>query len=275
MKTIAAFFALALVSLSALAQETSSIRYLANEGVLVTYKDTSILMDPLYRNSYDTYQMVPEEIREAMFAGEGEFAGVDAVFVSHHHGDHFSAIDMIRLLHAQTTARLYAPAQAVAAMREIATADDEVLFDRVTGLDMEYGDSPVQIETTDLLVEAAYIPHSGWPTARTDVQNISFRVTLANNSTVLHMGDADPRIVHFEADEMYWEERAVDMALPPYWFFGSDDGIEILEDRMDIRYAIGVHAPAEFSNQGDIPDEYSGNEIFTQPGEGRRFRGSQ
>jgi hypothetical protein len=89
------------------------------------------------------------------------------------------------------------------------------------------------------------------------------------------MGDADARIVHFEADEEYWEERVTDIALPPYWFFASDDGVEILEDRMDVRYAIGIHAPAEFSNRTSIPDKYIGTELFTQPGEGRRFVGSQ
>jgi len=267
--------ALALVSLTSFAQETSSVRYLANEGVLVTHKDTSVLIDPLFQNGYGRYQLVPDDVRAAIFAGEEEFAGVDAVFVSHHHGDHFSADDMLRLLRSQTNIKLYAPAQAVAAMREISTADDEPSFDRVTGLDLEYGDSPVQIKTPNLLIEAAFIPHSGWPTARTEIQNISFRITLADNSTVLHMGDADSKIVHFEVDEEYWEGRAVDMALPPYWFFASDDGVEILEDRMDVRYAIGVHAPAEFSDRANIPDEYAGTELFTQPGEGRRFKGSQ
>ena len=268
-------FALVLVGLPSFAQETSSVRYLANEGVLVTHNDTSILIDPLFQNSYNTYQMVPDDVRDAIFAGKGEFAGVDAVFVSHHHGDHFSAVDMLRLLRSQTNTKLYAPAQAVAAMREISTPDDESSFDRITGLDLEYGDLPVQIETANLLIEAAYIPHSGWPTARTEIQNISFRITLADNSTVLHMGDADARIVHFEADEEYWEERTIDLTLPPYWFFSSDDGVEILEARMDVRYTIGVHAPAEFSNRASIPDEYIGIELFTQPGEGRRFVGSQ
>lgn len=264
-----------LFSSASFAQETSSVRYLANEGVLVTHKDTSILIDPLFQNGYGRYQLVADDVRNAMFAGAGEFAGVDAVFVSHHHGDHFSAVDMLRLLRSQTSTKLYAPAQAVAAMRAISTPDDESSFERITGLDLEYGDSPIQIRTPNLLIEAAYIPHSGWPTARTEIQNISFRITLADNSTVLHMGDADPRIVHFAADEEYWEERAIDMALPPYWFFAADDGVEILEDRMDVRYAIGIHAPAEFSNRANIPDEYSGTELFTEPGEGRSFVGSQ
>ncbi len=260
---------------SAYAQSTSRIQYLANEGVMVAHEQTKILIDPLFNNSYGQYQLVPDDVRAAMFAGDAPFGDVDAVFVSHFHGDHFSPEDMLRLLRAQTGTRLYAPAQAIGALREVSGAQDAAVFDRVVGLDLNYGDAPVRIETDGLLVEAVHIPHSGWPTARTDVQNLAFRITLNSNSTVLHMGDADARIVHFAADEEYWEERPIDMALPPYWFFGSDDGLEILGNRMDVRHAIGIHVPDNFSNPENVPEELLGVELFTLPGEGRRFHGSQ
>lgn len=263
------------ISATAFGQAKSSIQYLANEGVMVAYEDTKILIDPLFQNSYNRYQLVPEEMREAIFAGTQPYDGVDAIFVSHHHGDHFSAEDMLRLLRSQTGARLYAPAQAIAAIRQIASPDDEPVFDRVVGLDLDHGDAPVSIDTGALTIDAVNIPHSGWPTARTDVQNIAFRITLDDNCTVLHLGDADPRIVHFSADEEYWEERTIDLALPPYWFFGSDDGNEILENRIDVRHSIGIHVPAEFSDPANIPDDFGGRDLFTRPGEGRRFSGSQ
>ena len=251
------------------------MRYLANEGVMITHEDTKILFDPLYNNGFGTYQMVPDDVRESMFAGSFPFDGVDAVFVSHFHGDHFSADDMLRLMRANTGIRLYAPTQAVTGMREASEYSDQDVFDRVTGLDMEYGDTPMRIEAGALLIEAAFIPHAGWPTRRTDVQNLAFRVTLDDTSTVLHMGDADPRLVHFQADEDYWEERVVDLALPPYWFFSSDDGVEILENRLTVINSIGIHVPAEFSNASNIPGELAGNDLFTHPGEGRRFVGTQ
>lgn len=264
-----------LVSSAAYGQSTFNIRYLANEGVMVTHEETKILIDPLFQNSYDRYQLVPDEVREAIFAGAQPYDGIDAVFVSHYHGDHFSAEDMLRLLKAQTAAMLYAPAQAVAAIRQLSGPDDESVFDRVVGLDLDYGDEPARIDADTLIIDAVHIPHSGWPTARTDVQNIAFRITLDDNSTVLHLGDADARIVHFAADQEYWEERVVDVALPPYWFFGSDDGIEILEDRIEVRHSIGIHVPADFSNPESVPGELSGFDLFTRPGEGRRFGRSQ
>jgi len=260
------------VTTGAFGQDESRIQYLANEGVMVSHADTSILFDPLFNQSFGQYQLVPAPMREAIMTGAPPYDGMDAVFVSHFHDDHFSALDMLQLLKAQTSVRLYAPTQVVVAMRETASGSDEQVFERVTGLDLEHGDSPVSIRTENLIIDAVIIPHSGWPTSRTDVQNIVFRVTLDDSSTVMHMGDADARIVHFTADEAYWEEKQVDVALPPYWFFGSSDGREILENRINIQHSIGIHVPARFANTENLPAGLARYDIFTRPGEGRRFR---
>jgi L-ascorbate metabolism protein UlaG (beta-lactamase superfamily) len=254
---------------AAFAQTT--IQYLANEGVMIAGNSAKVLFDPLYDNSYGRYQMVPDEIRDGIFAGRAPYDDVDAVFVSHHHGDHFAAADVLRLLREQQGIRLYAPAQAVAAIREIAGEGDTAALDRVTGLDLEYGDEPVSMQVGALVIDAIHVPHSGWPTARTDIQNIAFRVTLEGEATVLHLGDADARVVHFEQNEAYWEERQIDLALPPYWFLGSDDGIEILENRLNVIHSIGIHVPEEYANPANLPAELRTAELFTRPGEGRRF----
>ena len=249
----------------------TSIQYLGNEGVLVAGDRAKILFDPLFDNSYGRYQVVPDEIREGIFAGRAPYDAVDAVFVSHHHGDHFAAADILRLLREQPGIRVYAPAQAVAAVRAVADAADASLFDRVTGLDLEYGDEPVRITAGDLTIDAIHVPHSGWPTARTDVQNLAFRITLEGEATVLHLGDADARLVHYEQNTAYWEERRIDLALPPYWTFMSADGVEILENRLNVIHAIGIHVPDEFADPANLPPELHGADLFTRPGEGRRF----
>lgn len=261
---------------TAAGQETTSVQYLANEGVMITHGDTKILFDPLFENSYNRYRLVPKEMRDAIFAGQAPYDGVDAVFISHSHGDHFSASEVVRLLRERQQILLYTPAQAVAEMRQIATPDNEAIFERVTTFDIEYGDAPVFVRQDGLLIEALCIPHAGWPTARTDVQNIAFRVTLEETSTVLHLGDSDARLVHFEQDEAYWDERQVDFALPPYWFFLSEDGREILDGRVHARNSVGIHVPVRFSEDpSSMPGELLGEDLFHQPGEGRRFTGTQ
>ena len=254
-----------------LAQE-STAQYLANEGLMVTQGEASILFDPLFRETYGQYLLMPDAMQAALFAGDPPFEDVDAVFISHHHGDHFSPEDILNLLKAQTSIHLYAPTQAVVAMRAIAAADDSTVFDRGSAVSLEYMDTPISMEMEGLFIEAVRIPHSGWPTGRTDIENISWRVTLSEGSdtTVLHMGDADPNDVHFARDEEFWNRTQVDMAFPPYWFFDSRSGPQILTERIGASRNVGIHVPVNIpSDPVRRTPSLRSADLFTQPGEMR------
>jgi L-ascorbate metabolism protein UlaG (beta-lactamase superfamily) len=244
--------------------------YLANEGVLIVAGETRIAFDPLFRNDFGTYRLLPEELERALFAGEPPFAGLDAVFISHYHEDHFSPRDVLRLLKERGEIRLYAPAQAVTAMRSIAGGGkSEDVFSRVTEIRLEYKDAPIVIEEGDLIVEAVRIPHSGWPDQRLEVENIAYRVTLDESATVLHLGDADARDVHFAHDALYWKQRPLDMAFPPYWYFQSEEGRRVLEERLRPGHAVGIHVPVEMTNPADRPPDLAKYDLFVNPGETR------
>ena len=251
---------------------TAVAHYLANEGVLVVHGETKVAFDPLFRNGFGTYRLVPEAMERALFEGAPPFDGLDAVFVSHYHEDHFSAADMLRLLRERTDLHLYAPAQAVSGMRGVASEADAVLFDRITSIALEYQDAPVTFETADLLVEAVRIPHSGWPERRGDVENLAFRVTLDQETTVLHLGDADARDEHYAHDADYWSLRHTDLALPPYWYFLSEDGRSVLEDRLKPGHAVGIHVPVEVPAEADDrAPELRDVDLFTTSGETREI----
>ncbi|NNK99332.1 MAG: MBL fold metallo-hydrolase [Xanthomonadales bacterium] len=271
-----ALWVLLLVASVASAREAGSAhhhavaQYMANEGVMVMQGETKILFDPLFRNAYGQYQLLPEAMEKALFAGQPPFDGVDAVFISHYHGDHFSPGDILQLLRAQPGIQLYAPAQAVAGLRKIAAEEDQPVFNRVTAVDLAYKDAPVMLNMRGLLIEAVRIPHSGWPTGRLDVENISWRVTLNDATTVLHMGDADPNDIHFERDAAYWDRRQTHMAFPPYWFFSSTYGGEILDNRIKAAHNVGVHVPVSVSRNPALrPADLRGFDLFTEPGERR------
>ena len=158
-------------------------QYLANAAVLVTNGGTKVVFDPLFRNDFGSYERVPESMERALFAGAPPFDGLDAVFISHYHEDHFSAIDVLRLLETRPDLRLYAPTQAVAGMREIASARLDAVIDRVNAIALQYRDAPVSLEHGTLLVEAVRVPHAGWPARQQQVENIAFRVTLDAETT--------------------------------------------------------------------------------------------
>jgi len=251
----------------------ATARYLANAAVLVTDGATKVVFDPLFRNDFGQYERVPDAMERALFAGAPPFDSLDAVFVSHYHEDHFSAADVLRLLEARPGLRLYAPAQAVAGMREVAAARLDAVLDRVHVVTLQYRDAPVTLQHGTLLVEAVRVPHSGWPARQQQVENIAFRVTLDQATTVVHLGDADANDVHFERDGAFWRRRPTHLALPPYWFFLSPGGRQVLERRIAATQSIGMHVPADVPGRAaDRAPELRAHELFTQPGEVRTIR---
>lgn len=257
----------------AAAPATSTAQYLANASVLVTHGDTKVVFDPLFRNDFGQYALVPAPTERALFDGTAPFDGLDAVFVSHYHEDHFSAVDVLRLLEARPGLQLFAPAQAVAGIREVSAARLAAVVSRVHAIALAYQDAPVTLEQGSLVVEAVRIPHSGWPTRQQQVENLAFRVTLDATTTAVHLGDADTSDAHFARDDAYWHRRRTNVAFPPYWFLTSDEGRRVLERRIAAARAIGVHVPANVPSQSDrrSPD-LRGHELFTVPGEVREIR---
>ncbi|MFT6092912.1 MAG: ribonuclease BN (tRNA processing enzyme) [Pseudohongiellaceae bacterium] len=247
---------------------------MANEALMVVHGDTKIMFDPIYKNSYNNYMLLPEEMEAALFAGEAPYDGLDAIFISHYHGDHFTPEDVLRFMNARPEVELYAPSQAVVALRTIATDADQKIFDRVTFVDLEYKDAPVTLVVNNLKIEAVRIPHSGWPTGRLDIANIVWRVTLDESATVIHLGDADANDVHFATDPEFWSSNQPDMAFPPYWFYSSQSGLDILSSRIEAQQNVGIHVPTAMSIDASArPAQLRNVDLFTIPGETRTIPG--
>ncbi len=243
----------------------AAARYIANEGVLVADGDVKILFDPLFQTSFDIYRTPSDEQRTAMLGGEAPYDGVAAVFISHAHGDHFSADDVNAYLAAQKEVRLVAPRAAVD-MLQAARGWREDFTKRILPLDLDYEDAAVTLDIGETIeVDAVFIPHAGWPRTR-DVQNIVYRVTTGDHVTVIHMGDADDNDAHFAPYDAVWRARRTDMAFPPFWFFRSPETRAILSDRLNIERSVGVHVPvAPPARLSSLRDE-GAVDFFTEPG---------
>lgn len=259
---------LASVSISDAIAE-GQVTYLANEAALVEHADTKVLFDPLFDNGFDRYDLVSDEVLSKLYRGEPPFDGVDAVFVSHAHGDHFAADRMLRYLSGQPHVTLYAPVQAVQQMREQAEADDPV-FSRVVGIAAELDEPAATYTIDDIEIRVARVPHSGWPDRMTDIENLVFHVSLEGETSVAHFGDADPNPTHFAPHASMWREVETDLALPPWWFFLSEEGLSILDDQIRPTKSVGMHVPADMpDDEAERPAEVRGYDLFTTPGEQR------
>ena len=237
--------------------------YLANEAVLVTNGDIKIMFDPLFGEGFGAYPMVPAPMLAKIMNGEAPFDGIDGVFVSHVHGDHFAAEDMITYMERHKNVRLFVPAQAIERMKSLKPRDMSI-FDRITTFKMNAGEPAISFSSNDITVGAVRIPHSG---NRPHIENMVFRVTLGveneGSITVMHMGDADVDDRHFAPYGKFWQKLQTDHAFPPYWFVNSSQGRKILNTRINAKAFTGTHVPIKVP----LNLRFGGHDYFSKSGE--------
>ncbi len=247
-------------------------RYLANAGVMIEQGDTKVLFDPFFRDGFGFYDLVPEETESALFDGVAPWDGIDAIFISHYHGDHFHPGVVTDYLRRWPSVHAYAPQQAVDALLVAANEPSDELLARIHAIDLERDSEALEFELDGLLIEAVRIAHAGWPGRHSDTENIVYRVTLDDAATVMHLGDADSGREHYEVHEQYWQKRQSDLALVPVWLMLSEKGRYVLGTHVDAEHEIGMHV---FKSIPDDPEErepkFDGLDIFTEPGETRHW----
>ena len=257
--------AVALLPRLAFAHDGASARYLGNEGVLVARGDTKILFDAFYAESFGgEYSLVREPDQSAMMQSQPPFDGVDAIFISHIHPDHFNSRLTIAYMRANPAVRLYAGIDVVGAIRA-ADASSDPLMKRVVPVHVVPGAEPQRFSVDGLEIEAFPIPHNGGgPTP-----NYAFRVALDQRTSVFHLGDADPADRHYAPYQGDFDARPTDVAFPPYWMLLDASGKRVLEQRIRPRKVIGIHAGSEVRADPDRARSEAGSDLFVEPGEKR------
>lgn len=134
------------------------VLFLGNEGLLVQYRGIKVLFDPFFENPLAPEVNVPDATRNDIFAGRDPFDDVSVVFVSHVHGDHFSAPDLARYAKRFAGARVVAPAQAVARVRDEVHPPEDVLA-RFVPVSVVEGGPPQAFSVNEVAIEAFGVRH--------------------------------------------------------------------------------------------------------------------
>ncbi len=248
------------------AHDHATAHYLGNEGVMIERGDTKILFDAFYADSYGQYALVPPAISDAMLKGAPPYDGVDALFISHVHGDHFSPGPAIAYMRAQTDVVMFAPAQVRDHLIEAGVEENDPLMARVRTLSLTPDGAGESLSFGAINIDVVSVPHAG---NRPHIQNYAWRVSLDKETTVIHLGDADPVVSNLSRHQAHFDKQSTNTAFPPYWFLGDDNGELILSDIIKAKQVIGVHVPKRAAGNGDEWRAQLGGDLFTDPGETR------
>jgi len=244
-----------------------SAEFIAHAAVMVESGPTKILFDPIFDKDYGSFQLVAPETQSLMMAGQPPFDGVDAVFVSHAHGDHFAAGLVIEYLTANPEVQLIAPMQALTQMQKH-EAWDEALRARIDAQEVELNASLEQsfnFDGTPVAVTRLRLPHAGGA-RQAKIENIVFRVSLNRDATVMHMGDTDPAEEGLTAQSHVFNKTETQLAFVPLWFVGTENDAAVHE-LLNAEHLVGVHVPKT------VPEALaeSGADYFSVPGETREI----
>ena len=244
-----------------------SAEFIAHAAVMVESGPTKILFDPIFDKDYGSFQLVAPETQSLMMAGQPPFDGVDAVFVSHAHGDHFAAGLVIEYLTANPAVQLIAPMQALTQMQKH-EAWDEALRARIDAQEVELNASLEQsfnFDGTPVAVTRLRLPHAGGA-RQAKIENIVFRVSLNRDATVMHMGDTDPAEEGLTAQSHVFNKTETQLAFVPLWFVGTANDAAVNE-LLNAEHLVGVHVPKI------VPEALadSGADYFSVPGETREI----
>lgn len=248
------------------AHDIATASYLGNEGIMVQRGETKVLFDAFYAEGFGQYALVPPAISAALLNNEAPYDNIDAVFVSHVHGDHFSPESAIAFLRANSTVNMYGPEQIREAFLGADLEENDPVFNQLSVISLEPTDEGQTLHAASLAIDVVSVPHAGtW----TEIQNYAWRVTLGSDTTILHMGDADPKVSNFSRHQAHFDAVATDAAFPPYWFLGNRDGELVLNDVIKAKQIIGIHVPKRAAGKGSEWRNRLGGDVFTDPGEKR------
>lgn len=236
------------------------VRFLANEGVLLTAGQDKVLIDGLFVR-YGDYATPDWRTARHLVLAEPPFDSVDVVLVTHYHGDHFAPEPVAGHLRYNPRSALVTSQQVIDSLRAGASLTG-VAAERIMPRTMKPGTRRRE-KINGVAVELLGVPHGG--RRHRHVEHVGFIVEMGGRR-VLHLGDTDIN------DETYGALRLdtarVDVALVPYWTLLDEDSRRVIARYIKPKHIVAIHVDA-----GDAAGRRIARQVeFAMPGAATFYR---
>lgn len=242
------------------------LTYLANEGFLLESGKYSVLIDAFVREPAGAFGALPTEIHKQLANAKPPFDGLTVVLVSHDHPDHVQWRGVEKFLGHNPQAQLITAPQILRSLQDSAQ-DFAAIGMRVTASPVVRG-SIKKLVQEEMHIDFFTLEHHG---RRERVFNLGHLIDMGG-LRILHVGDADPTPENFAAYDL--ASKGIDVALVPYWFFGSPAGVKTLYEDIRPRIVVACHVPpAEVATfEPLLKEQFPEVVLFTEALQKRSFQ---
>ncbi|WP_347922928.1 MBL fold metallo-hydrolase [Pontimicrobium sp. SW4] len=234
---IAAILGVFLLQSNCIIAQKVKIQYLANEGVLVKYENTEILIDAIFDKEFDYLDVLPDNQLEKLKKAEAPYSNVDIVLSTHLHGDHFNAQLVGHHLKYNTKARFLGPNETANQLKENFDAF-QTISSQVTSETPNFFESKT-LTLNNVKIKVLRFEHAGdspWKEA----ENVAYLITIGGKK-ILHLGDSNVEIKRLKAFNLGNEN--IDVVILPYWLLGPSQKENIIVKYINPKQLFVAHIP--------------------------------
>ena len=211
-----------------------TIRYIANQGVLIRAGGKQVLIDALHREYKPAYAFPPPDLQRLLETAEKPYDKIDLLLASHVHLDHFHA-ESIGLYLKNNPSAIFASSEQATGEIARSFADHEKIKARIKTIAYEL-QKPVEYNQDGIKVRFLGLRHAN--TQFYGIQNFGHLIEIGGKR-LLHIGDADMTAENFSAFNLAKEN--IDVAFIPYWFLLSENGRRLVREQFNPKQIIAVH----------------------------------
>lgn len=195
-----------------------TVRFLANEGVLLSDGTRAVLVDALFL-PYKDYPVPSGDVQAALEQARDPFHQVAVVLATHRHGDHFHPLPVARHLASNPGATFLGAPQVIDSLAERLTAFQlPIARTRVV--------RPPPGTWHDESVAGVTVHALGWPHVHPmhrAVEHVAWLVEIGGRR-ILHAGDAE--LASPELAQLRLDTARIDLALLPSWMHATPEARE-------------------------------------------------
>jgi len=242
------------------------VTFLANEGFQLRSGKYSILIDAFVREPVGVFGALPEELHKRLVNALPPFDALTVVLVSHIHGDHVQPRSIEKYLSRNSQAQLMSSEQVLRFLHQN-TKDFEAIGKRTTPIPLVKG-AMKTLKEEGMSISFFELPHFN----AQDEKEINLgHLIRIGGLKILHVGDAAPTPEAFAAYDLASLE--IDLAIVPYWFFGSPQGVRVLHEKVRPRQVIMAHIPPANMEKlnGMMQEQFPDVVVFKEALEKRTF----